>query len=209
MGNCFVQVDSHDVRDIEVFNSIFLSKTDVASLFNVFNEVDVDGGGSISLSEFMVTQHLENSPILDLILKSFNMLNWNFLEFSCLMWNFLSIDESYLSAFMFFIFNKRKKPLVPFREISKYYHSVHGGNFKGNVKLIAPLSAIEQKCGDTGVSSSDFINFCKTYPIICAPLVTMQFNLRDKIIGKAKSNSFFVLKYTIYYPFTYEIINVT
>lgn len=183
MGNCLVQVDRHDIRDIEVFNSIFLNKNDIASLFNVFNEVDVDGSGSISVAEFLVTQRLDPSPTLDMILGSFNIQKWNFLEFSCLLWNFLSIDESQLSSYMFFMFNSAKKNIVPFKNISKHYHHIHGGNFKGNVKLIGPLSAMEARCGDTGVLCEDFVHFCKDSPVIMLPLVMMHFNLRDKILG--------------------------
>jgi hypothetical protein len=183
MGNCLVQVDSHDVKDIEVFNTLFLSRGNIADLFSVFNEVDVDGGGSISVTEFLVTQRLESTPLLKLVLGSFNVENLNFLEFACLLWNFLSMDESRLSSYMFFIFNTTKKRLIPFSLVSKHYHSIHG-NLKGNVKLIAPLSAIEAKCGDTGVSAAEFVDFCKQYPIIYAPLNMVQFNLIDKIIGQ-------------------------
>jgi hypothetical protein len=184
MGNCLISVDSHDRKDIEVLNRLFLSRATIADLFSLFNQVDADGSGTISVTEFLVTYRLESTPILELILGSFNVKNLNFLEFSCLLWNFLSIDESRLSSYMFFMFNTSKKKLVPFSLISKHYHSVQG-HFKGNIKLIAPLSAIEAKCGDTGVSAAQFVEFCKEYPIISAPLIIVQFNMRDKILGKA------------------------
>jgi hypothetical protein len=177
-----VQVDSHDKRDIAVFDSIYLSRGNVADLFSLFNEVDVDGSGAISMTEFLVIYRLESTPLIELILGSFNEKNLNFLEFACLLWNFLSMDENRLSAYMFFICNFNKKKVVPFSHISKCYRLIHG-QFKGNMKLIAPLSAIEAKCGDTGVTMTQFVDFCSQYPIICHPLVLVQFNFKDKILG--------------------------
>lgn len=177
-----VQVDSHDKQDIAVFNSLFLSRGNITDLFSVFNEVDVDGSGAVSLTEFLVTFRLESSPLMDLILGSFNTKSLNFLEFGCLLWNFLSMDPTRLSSYLFFICNVNKTKVVPFTQISKCYRLIHG-HFKGNTKLIAPLSAIEARCGDTGVSMPDLVEFCKQYPIISSPLILVQFTFRDKILG--------------------------
>lgn len=184
MGNCFgvVHVDSHDKKDIEVFDSIFLRKGNVADLFNVFNEVDVDGSGEISYTEFLVTYRLESTPLIDLIFDSFNVKSLNFLEFACLIWNFLSLDQTRLSYFMFFICNVAKKTVIPFTQMEKCYRLIHG-NFKGNMKLISPLSAMQARCGDTGITINQFVEFCDQYPIICHPLIMVHFHFRDKIIG--------------------------
>ena len=184
MGNCHVHVDSHDPRDIAVFNKLHLGRIAITSLFSIFNEIDVDDRGKISATEFMVVHRIEDSAPIRLIWDSFNMHSMNFLEFSCLLWNFLSLDESRLPTYMFFIFNKKKVKTLEFAELSKYYHKFHG-NLRNNAKLFAPLNAMEAKYGEKGITCSQFADFCAKYPVIHAPLIPLQFSFRQKLLGIA------------------------
>lgn len=186
MGNCCVQTVHLDKKDLEVLSKIFLSKLTISKLFAVFNEMDIDEGGTISFNEFFVSYRIESTPLIQLILGSFNVKDLNFLEFVSLLWNFLSMAESSLSLYMFFIFNIKKTKRMPCSLLSKSYLSVHGGhgNLKNKTKLISALRVIEEKCRMTGVSGPEFAQFCEEFPIISAPMKVVQLYFQEKIIGK-------------------------
>lgn len=185
MGNCCAPtVHFNDKKDMEVLKKIFLDKTSISKLLTVFNEMDVDGGGTISFNEFYVSYRFESTPLIELILGSFNVRIFNFLEFVCLIWNFLSMAETRLSLFMFFLFNTKKTKRIAYSLLSKHYRSVHGKTLKNGSRLIAALREIETKCCVTGVSGPEFVEFCEEFPIISAPMKVVQLYFQEKILGK-------------------------
>jgi hypothetical protein len=101
-------------------------------------------------------------------------------EFVCAMWNFLGMDPSFLGAFAFYIFDEDGTNALEYKEVKNIVETVHHKTEEnpGIRKLIESIMS-----HGSSISIEYFTKCCRENPSLTAPLISLQHELRAKLVG--------------------------
>lgn len=171
---------------LDTTDKLLLYKYQVDKLFGIFKQLDLDGGGEVSLSEFCATMEIEPTRFTDLVFKLIDRSrkrSFDFEEFVIFCYFFLTLDLNKLNAFAFEMFDINNNGHLDRDEVNMMAEVLWGNErFHAN-KIGAMLETMEYNIeGD--ISKSSFLRFIKKFPLILQPAFTIQRNLRVKILGE-------------------------
>jgi hypothetical protein len=128
----------------------------------------------------------------DFVLKLFDAVDFDgnesidFKEFTLGLWNFLSLTSDFLAALVFYIYDPLKFNLLDMKELKELLEAVHGvkmSSFTPSLNSIMKTALLNNK--NSGITPETFCVLCKDNPFILKPIVSLQKQLRKKIIGAA------------------------
>ena len=173
---------------ITLAESLGLTKSDLDSLWVVFQGFDQDGGGLISLDEFIVGAQLE-------ICESFARLCFrifdndgsgtiNFEEFVTSVWGLCTCDTALLSRFSFDLFDLDGNGSLSGSEVAFMASLLHDFNPSKNVKVA--LHHFEEKMladSVSEISCQDFMDEVHKGEVLLMPATEMELLLMKKSLG--------------------------
>ena len=178
-------VSGRDEIAMGIMKSIGLTNSDIKKLYRKFCDVDLDGSGDVRHDEFFAYFHIENSTINRRIFEVCDVDKsgvLNFCEFVLAVWNLLSMNSESISSFIFFLFDDDHTGTLNFREIRQLVETIHHKSYNNNKavkKLIEQLYKISK-----ALTVTQFIDWARQNPPICAPLISLQYRLRVDIYGE-------------------------
>lgn len=86
------------------FKAMQFSNSDIRKLYDIFRAVDVDGSGSIALSELLTHIHLDRTPFTEKIFSIFDddrSGEIDFKEFVMSLWNYCTLTKATLGTHLY------------------------------------------------------------------------------------------------------------
>ena len=174
----------HDQTAFDTFELIGLTKSEINKLYKTFLAIDQDCSCYLYPSELFSYLRMEPNELNKRIFSAFDLDKsgkLNFLEYVCAMWNFLSMDPGYLGSFAFSVFDDDGSKLLDFREIKQLVEMIQHKKYETNDgvrRLVDDLKDISHQ-----ITIDQFAKFSRENPSMCAPLVSLQFILRKRVVG--------------------------
>ena len=183
----FVRDDSVPGRDqiaVETFEELNLSQSDLDIFFTAFIDIDADNSGHIRADEFFAYFRVEQTPFNKRLFVSMDIDNTgylNFCEFVCAMWNFLSMEPSRLGSYAYFLFDDDGTGNLDHEEVKQLVETIQHKSYNKNPAVRKLVDSIIT--GKTNVSVEHFARCAQEIPSLCAPLISLQHELRKTFIG--------------------------
>lgn len=175
------------------YENLMLREADVGVMYKVFQEMDEDNSGEISLKELM--KYLE-IPITNFTKSIFEIFDEDksgqidFREFVIAMWNYCTLTKATLILFAFDMYDKDRSGELTFNEVEAMLKDVYGKNHRDNflasliVKELNRITAADDPRADgSKINIQQFYEFCKGHDGLLYPAFTLQQRLVEKVGG--------------------------
>ena len=170
------------------FQRLGIDDKTVQMMFDMFNEIDLDGSGEIDLEEFYrALPYVKRSPFSD---RVFSIMDEDgsgeidFREFVVAVWNYCTFELKALVKFAFGLFDLDGSGFLEQDELEELIKEVYGDTYDSNVRVQRIVDKLyENKDGQ--ISFMEFQNFNQKYPALLYPAFEMQQLLRRRIYGAA------------------------
>lgn len=173
------------------FRRIELQEDDLNILFAIYSKIKKKNPYPKMVDSKSICKYfgVNNS---DFVLKLFDAVDFDgndsidFKEFTLGLWNFLSLSSDFLAALVFYIYDPLKFNLLDMKELKDLLEAVHGVKLSSfTVTLNGVMKNALMNNQENGVNTEAFGIMCIDNPIIIKPIVTLQKQLRKKIVGPA------------------------
>ena len=91
------------------------------------------------------------------------------------------MDEGFLSSLVYYLYDNDGNDSLEFGEIKRAVESIHQKSYDTNASIRGMIDFMQYSYAQ--ISRDQFAKFCKKNHNICSPIISMQFNMRKKIIG--------------------------
>ena len=173
------------------FRRVELQEEDLNILFAIFTKIKQKNPYPKVVNPQSICKYfgVNNS---DFVLKLFDAVDFDgndsidFKEFILGLWNFLSLSSDFLAALVFYIYDPLKFNLLDMKELKELLEAVHGvqlSSFTPTLNNILKNALIDNQ--ENGINTEAFGIMCIDSPFIIKPIVTLQKQLRKKIVGPA------------------------
>lgn len=183
MGNTVPVADDRIMRTAEMLK---LTKTDIAGLFEVFQQYDVDRIGSMSAKDFfdnliMEPRNLLGNALFELV-DIENLERLEFGEFMQLVCTYCSFEKMEILKFCFYIFDKDKHGYIEQDELKFLVQTLHRSDIKGNVAHAFRSVPFKK---DGKFDFKEFIKLNEEFPAVLFPAFRLQQSMKVNIMGEA------------------------
>jgi Ca2+-binding EF-hand superfamily protein len=184
------QIDGQGEEIMALKKQIKLSDSELNKYWAAFCKVDKMYTGSIHIEQFHKYYQLEETPFT---MKVFSIMDTdanggiNFHEFILAIWNYLSLDMNSLATFSFRLFDTDNSKLMEKGEVEAMISCVYGG-VGSNERVQKVLDKMQPANGDS-ITSTEFVNYSRQYPLLLYPAFAMQNVLRRHIFGEGYWNA--------------------
>lgn len=168
-----------------VFNKLQLSAQDIELLHRVFKDINIKGSGLILRAEFYAYFKINPNSLYDKIFSLFDFDRsgyLSFMEFVCAMWNFCSMTPDNLASFAFYLFDDDQSGSLDLVEITRLICIIHRKSATANPEIRVLINKIKNRYPE--MHELDFMSCCRELPAIIAPLLAVQFSMRQQLLGE-------------------------
>jgi len=175
------------------FHALKLTTNEIKQLYTHFRNIDVDGGGTVTLEELLVYLDLDTTPYTQRIFTIFDKDGSgeiDFTEFALSMWNYCTLTPSTLDMFAFSLYDMDGSGYLSATEVEAMMHDIYGNSRDSKVEskfltknIIQDLHRKERN-GDE-FNLDDFRAFARDHQALLFPAFQMQFTLQRKVMGYA------------------------
>ena len=185
----------HVTRDeLRVFRALDIHAKSIERLYEVFVQIDRDGSGEISVSEFFrFFSHKRRFPKKSKFAKRvFAIMDadssgeLDFSEFVIALWNFCTFTKPSLLRFSFELYDTDGSGYLDAAEIKLILREVYGKvAYKKGQAAKYILETVERmiETGANGLTISDFCDFCRHHPALLFPAFELQQALQQNVLG--------------------------
>lgn len=166
---------------------IKLTDNEIDKYWKAFCKVDKLYTGSIHIDRFHEYYKLDETEFTKKvfsIMDSDGSGSISFHEFILAIWNYLSLDMNSLASFSFRLFDTDNSKLMEKGEIEAMIGCVYGTGVGNNERVQKVIDKMEPANGES-ITSAEFVNFSRQYPLLLYPAFAMQNILRRHIFGDA------------------------
>jgi Ca2+-binding EF-hand superfamily protein len=178
-------VNLRDPKALETADMLDLTQSHLRKMRYKFDEIDIDGSGSIDAEEFFETLDMARSPFTD---RLFAMIDLDangsidFDEFIRVVTTYCMFTKDEILRFCFECFDVDSSGTIDEKEFVELCKTVNNANptFPGNFK-----KALEQfDVNDDGlIDYSEFLEIEKRFPMVLFPAFQLQDRMQDKSLG--------------------------
>ena len=182
--------------DRKLLDALDIAPKSIERLHEVFVQIDRDGSGEISLSEFFrffshkrrFPQKSKFSKRVFQIMDADGSGELSFVEFTVALWNFCTFTKSSLLRFSFELYDCDDSGFLDLDEIRLILREVYGKHkYKSTQASQHILEEIESrietgKCVG-GLNLADFNEFCRHHPALLYPAFELQTALQQNVMG--------------------------
>ena len=188
-------VYKHVKRDeLRVFQALDIYAKSIERLYEVFVQIDRDGSGEISVTEFFrFFSHKRRFPNKSKFAKRvFSIMDadgsgeLDFSEFVIALWNFCTFTKPSLLRFSFELYDTDGSGYLDAPEIRLILREVYGKDkYKTGQAAKFILGTVERmiETGSPGLNISDFCEFCRHHPALLFPAFELQQALQQNVLG--------------------------
>jgi hypothetical protein len=175
-----------DEKSKEFYQSIGLSDEDLNILYTAFYDIDSDNSKVIRIDEFLTYFEISNSTLTTKLFSLFepDAKYLSFLSFVTIIWYVCSIDSKRLPAVIYRLYDPTNLNAITIPQIVEFMKIVNA-DIQGSSSRIEKCVEALPGYGDrrTAITATQFSNWAESYQAIFSPVVTIQMNLRIKIMG--------------------------
>ena len=188
-------VYNHITRDeLRVFKALNIYAKSIERLYEVFVQIDRDGSGEISVTEFFrFFSHRRRFPKKSKFAKRvFAIMDadgsgeLDFSEFVIALWNFCTFTKPSLLRFSFELYDADGSGYLDAPEIKLILREVYGKEkYKEGQAAKFILGTVERmiESGSAGLNIRDFCEFCRHHPALLFPAFELQQALQQNVLG--------------------------
>ena len=183
-------------EDRRLLDALDIEPKSIERLHEVFVQIDRDGSGEISLTEFFrYFSHKRRFPQKSKFSKKvFQIMDadgsgeLSFVEFTVALWNFCTFDKKSLLRFSFELYDADDSGYLDLDEIKLILREVYGKHkYKSTQASQHILKEIETmietgKCVG-GLNLATFNEFCRHHPALLYPAFELQQALQQNVLG--------------------------
>ena len=181
-GNTSVRRDSIVAA---VLDKLQLSPLHIKQLHKIFQEININNSGLIQRAEFYIYFKINPNSLYDKIFSLFDFDHsgyLSFMEFVCAMWNFCSMSPDNLASFAFYLFNDNRSGCLDLHQLAKLICVLHRKSPTANPEIRALINKITNRYPE--MSEINFMRCSHEMPAIIAPLLAVQFSMRQQLLGE-------------------------
>lgn len=177
----------YDPRAIEAAEALQLEQKHLRKLRTKFDEIDIDGSGSIDIDEFLESLGEQRSPFTEKVFRSIDLNGSGSIEFEeyvRILATYCMFTKDEILRFCFECFDKDGSNAIDENEFMQLCMVINNASpmFPGNFK-----KALEQfDVNDDGlIDYSEFCELERRYPIILFPAFRLQDSLQKGSLGES------------------------
>ena len=179
---------------MRVFKALDIYAKSIERLYEVFVQIDRDGSGEISVTEFFrYFSHKRRFPKKSKFAKRvFAIMDadgsgeLDFCEFVISLWNFCTFTKPSLIRFSFELYDTDASGYLDAPEIKLILREVYGKDkYKTGQAAKFILDTVEKMIenGSPGLNIADFCEFCRHHPALLFPAFELQQALQQNVLG--------------------------
>ena len=170
-----------------VDSTFALSGAEMHKLWKVFNKMDADKSGEVSLLELLNFLQQDNNSFMNRVFAIFDEDHSGevcFREFVACLYNYCTLNKSTLILFAFDLYDADGSGVIDHTEVQQLLREVYGKNFDASPHASHILRRIGGKEGlADGVTPRAFDAFCRRHPALLFPAFQFQQILRKRVLG--------------------------
>ncbi|GMH95313.1 hypothetical protein TrST_g7375 [Triparma strigata] len=173
---------------LELMNFLKMSKREKTKYLRLFQAIDKDSSGYISLIEWFVHMKMDHSKFVE---RAFRQMDINsegesnqqldVCEFFIGLMNFCFFPQEKLSRFMFDLYDDDKNGSITIAELELMITEICG---PGKEDLVKKLMQLLDGDGSLDISYTEFMRVEKKAATVLAPCFTLQLDLQGKCMGR-------------------------
>lgn len=139
MGACTSYSDVYENVKIKkyqrLFESLQLSAQEIGKLWEIYQRMDTDRGGSIGLAEMLVHVDLEKTCFTEAVFSIFDedgSGEVDFREFVISLWNYCTLSRDTLDLFAFDLYDQDHSGLLSLEEVQQMLKDIYGDVYQTN-----------------------------------------------------------------------------
>lgn len=172
------------------FDALNLTDWHVGQLYTVYEKMDQDHSGTISLWEMLEYLGLTRSKFTK---RVFSIMDEDgsgeidFREFVVAMWNYCTLGKASLILFAFDLYDNDSSGHIDFHEIELMLKEVYGKAAKTSLQAQSVFNRIVQISGGTAgaeqIGKEQFTEFVRVNPALLYPAFQLQTQLQKSVLG--------------------------
>ena len=198
MGNCF-EAKLHDEPKLwiqwhEILCALNFTRTDFRKLLQIYQKIDKDNSGHITLKELLLFLRMENDEFMRRTFAVFDedkSGEIDFGEYVVALWNYCTESHQSLMLFAFDLYDEDGSGVISRSEFKRLLGDIYGAGLAKNkfVKSQAKtiLLSIDKMVleGGDGVSFQDFSKLTRAYPNLLFATFEVHTAIQAKILGSS------------------------
>ena len=177
------------IQFVPIFKKLNIRDADVIQLFSVFQQIDLDNSGSLSVDEFF--NYFEIGWVTPMSRRIFTLFDadnsgeLDFGEFTACAWNYLSLTDNGILYFIFDLYDEDESTRLTYEEFKKMMLEAYGKRKRMAANVVATMKRVELANMEEFMewTTQEFVTFVNKQRSSFWPLFTMQTEMRHKIVG--------------------------
>jgi len=173
---------------IELMDYLKMKKKQKVRFLKLFHSVDKDSSGQISLPEFFTHLRLDHSKFVERSFRQMDIntegdsnMNLDVCEFFIGLFNFCFMDQTFLSRYLFDLYDDDKDGGITQKELEIMISDVCAGDTSA---LVEKLMRLLDGDNSLDVSFTEFMKVEKKAGTVLKPCFILQHKLQERCMGK-------------------------
>lgn len=183
----FLYIDNPQLRPFKPqFDALLLSANEIGQLYEIFNSIDTDRSGSVSVRELFANLSTEATYFRDRVFTLFDddgSGKIDFREFVLSLWNYCTLSKASLVMFAFDLYDTDSTGELSPEEIEGMLFDLYGKQARTHPQAKQITKELRILDSKATINVDRFRAFVTTHPALLFPAFQMQLALRQHVLG--------------------------